>query len=54
MISLEKYKKILRKKQPELTEEEIEKILDFILLVAQQTVSNYKRSMELLKKGEVN
>jgi hypothetical protein len=53
MISIEKYKKILRKKRPELTEEEVEKILDFILIVAQQTVSNYKKSMELSKKDEV-
>ena len=53
MISKEKYRKILRKKQPELTEEEIEKYLDFILLIAEQTVSNYKRSIELLKKDEV-
>ncbi len=53
MISIEKYKKILRKKRPELTEEEIEKYLDFILLIAQQTVSDYKKWMELLKKNEV-
>jgi hypothetical protein len=53
MISKEKCKKILRKKQPELTDEEIEKILEFIALLAKQTVSNYKRSMELLKKDEV-
>ena len=47
MVNFEKYKKILIKKNPELTDEEIEKILEFIVLVAKQTVSNYKNSVKL-------
>ncbi len=45
MVELEKYKKILIKKNPELTDEQIEKILEFLALVAKQTVSNYKNSI---------
>ena len=47
MVNFEKYKKILSKKNPELTDEQIEKILEFIVLVAKQTVSNYKNSVKL-------
>lgn len=45
MVECEKYKKILIKKNPELTDEQIEKILEFLALVAKQTVSNYKNSI---------
>lgn len=45
MVEFEKYKKILIKKNPELTDEQIEKILEFLALVAKQTVSNYKNSI---------
>jgi len=47
VVNFEKYKKILIKKNPELTDEQIEKILEFILLVAKQTISNYKNSVKL-------
>jgi hypothetical protein len=45
VVEFEKYKKILIKKNPELTDEQIEKILEFLALVAKQTVSNYKNSI---------
>jgi hypothetical protein len=45
VVNFEKYKKILIKKNPELTDEEIEKILEFLALIARQTVSSYKNSI---------
>ena len=33
------------KRNPEITKEEIEKILEFLTLIAIQTVSNYKKSI---------
>jgi hypothetical protein len=45
VVLFEKYKKILLKRNPELTKEEIEKILEFLTLIAKQTVSNYKKSI---------
>jgi hypothetical protein len=43
VVLFEKYKKILLKRNPELAKEEIEKILEFVALIAKQTVSNYKK-----------
>ena len=44
MVSFEKYKKILIKRNPELTDEQILEILKFIEMIAIQTVNNeYKR-----------
>jgi hypothetical protein len=45
VVLFEKYKKILLKRNPELTNEEIEKILEFLALIAKQTVNNYKKSI---------
>jgi hypothetical protein len=45
VVLFEKYKKILLKRNPELTKEEIEKILEFLALIAKQTVGNYKKSI---------
>jgi len=42
VVLSEKYKQILIKKNPNLSEEQIDKILEFIALVAKQTLSNYK------------
>ena len=51
MTSFEKYKKILIKNNPELTDDEIKKILEFLALIAKQAISRYKN--ELLKKDVV-
>jgi hypothetical protein len=40
MVSFEKYKKILIKRNPELTDEQILEILKFIEMIAIQTVNN--------------
>jgi hypothetical protein len=45
VVLFEKYKKILLKRNPELTNQEIEKFLEFLELVAKQTVNNYKKSI---------
>jgi hypothetical protein len=42
-----KCKKILKDKEPELTDEQIEKIIELIALFAKQTVINYKNSQQL-------
>jgi hypothetical protein len=39
----DRYRKILLDKNPNLTKEEIDKILEFIELLAKQTVKNYKK-----------
>ena len=44
MVLFEKYKQILIEKNPKLSDEQIEKILEFLALVAKQTVSNYNKS----------
>jgi hypothetical protein len=44
VVLFEKYKQILTKKNPKLTKEQIEKILEFLALVAKQTVSSYNNS----------
>jgi hypothetical protein len=45
VVLFEKYKKILLRRNPELTNQEIEKILEFLELVAKQTVNNYIKSI---------
>ena len=42
MILFENYKKKLIKENPNLTNEQMEKILELIALVAKQTVTNHK------------
>jgi hypothetical protein len=42
VVLFEKYRKILIKKNPNLSKEQIEKILEFIAVIAKQTLSNYK------------
>jgi hypothetical protein len=44
VVLFEKYKKILLRRNPELTNEQIEKILEFLALVAKQTVRSYNNS----------
>jgi hypothetical protein len=44
VVLFEKYKKILIRRNPELTKEEIDKILEFLELVAKQTVRSYNNS----------
>ena len=43
MVSFEKYKKILIKRNPELTDEQILEILKFIEMIAIQTVNNERK-----------
>ena len=45
MTSFEKYKKILIKNNPELTDDEIKKILEFLALIAKQAISRYKNEL---------
>ena len=43
MVSFEKYKKILIKRNPDLTDEQILEILKFIEMIAIQTVNNERK-----------
>ena len=43
MVSFEKYKKNLIKRNPELTDEQILEILKFIEMIAIQTVNNERK-----------
>jgi hypothetical protein len=43
VVLFEKYKKILLRRNPELTNQEIDKILEVLALLAKQTVNNYKK-----------
>ena len=43
VILVKRYKKLLKGKNPDLSEQQIEDILKFLMLIAKQTVSNYKK-----------
>ncbi len=42
----DKYKKIVKKANPELTEEQIQEVIIFLSLLAKQTVSNIKNTQK--------
>lgn len=46
MVVFEKYKKIIKKVNPELTDEQIQEVINFLSLLAKQTVSNTKNTQE--------
>ena len=47
MVAFEKYKKIVKKANPELTDEQIQEVIIFLSLLAKQTVSNTKKTQKV-------
>ncbi len=46
MEVFEKYKKIVKKAKPELTDEQVQEVIIFLTLLAKQTVSNFKNTLK--------
>jgi len=47
VVIFQKCKKIVKKGNPELTDEQIQEVINFLNLLAQQTVSNFKNNQRV-------